>query len=539
MTASRGLRRSHFKDIQPKDPDILRLSDWSTANRAFYQHFREWLAQSSYSASSINMYSPAARAAIGYLKKEYWQIDPEQDLARVLEHLETRSLSPHTCMEYRKGLAKFAEFIRLKLHLAPKARDLNWDRHIGMLSDTLQQDIREFIHFRSHSWKEEHIRARSAELLYALSRPLRWMQEHFAITEVCQLTPNLWYAWLDHRLAAGVKSTTMNTELSYMKHFLHFLQEREHEVCERFFLIKRLEKAQPLPKDVPAPELRVLQQTIEGFARTTHIGKRRMGLMDLAWFLLMLHSGLRSCEIRDLKLSDIEWDSKRLRVDQSKGLKDRLVPMSDAAMQAIRNYLEVRGPSEALPEQLFIFRHARLSDTYLGDRLRSYARLYGIPHVTPHRLRHSCATLLLNSGAPVLSVQQIMGHKQIDTTLGYARLYDGTVAADYYSAMNRVERQLNVPEEAARKVSGFGELIALTDALHRGTLNSDQGEIVRLLREGLSSLAEQQMPPVQRHFIKRPNRAPLPDVEIPATLWSAAAANAFYFGIHEEEPAVV
>ncbi len=207
----------------------------------------------------------------------------------------------------------------------------------------------------------------------------------------------------------------------------------------------------------------------------------------------MLHSGLRSAEIRNLRLSDIEWESKRLRIEQSKGLKDRLVPLSKAAMQAIRDYLEVRGPSDALPEQLFIFRHSRLNDTYLGDRLKTYARRSGIQHVTPHRLRHSCATLLLNSGAPALSVQQILGHKQIDTTLGYARLYDGTVAADYYSAMHRIERQLNVPEEAARKVSGFGELIALTDALHRGTLNSEQGEIVRTLREGLARLAEQEV----------------------------------------------
>jgi len=539
MTPSRGLRRFQFKNVQLKDPDILRWSGWSTANRGFYEHFREWLKDTSYSAAAIHIYGSAARTALGYLRKEYWQIDPERDLARVLEHLETRPLSPHTRAEYRKGLAKFAEFITHKLHLARRARDLYWERHIGMLSDTLQQDIREFIRFRSHFWKQEHILERSGELLYALSRPLRWMQEHFAITEVRQLTPKLWYAWLDHRLAAGIKPATINTELSCMKHFLHFLKERDHEVCERFFLIERLEKARLVPKDVPIRDLRILQQAIEDFARTKHIGKRRMGLMDLAWFLIMLHGGLRSCEIRDLKPSDIEWDSKRLRIEQSKGLKDRLVPLSEVALQAIRDYLEVRGPSGALPEQLFVFRHARLNDTYLGDRLKTYAKRSGIPHITPHRLRHSCATLLLNSGAPVLSVQQILGHKQIDTTLGYAHLYDGTVAADYYSAMHRVERNLSVSEDLARKAPGLGELIALTDALHRGTLNSEQSEIVRTLREGLSYLAEQQMPPEPRHFIKLPNGGKVPCVEIPPTLWSASAVDAFYFDIPEEETAVV
>ncbi len=52
-------------------------------------------------------------------------------------------------------------------------------------------------------------------------------------------------------------------------------------------------------------------------------------------------------------------------------------------------------------------------------------------HVTPHQLRHTCATLLINAGAPILTVQAILGHKHIDTTLGYTRLYDATVAADY------------------------------------------------------------------------------------------------------------
>src|ERR1700690_1711904 len=86
------------------------------------------------------------------------------------------------------------------------------------------------------------------------------------------------------------------------------------------------------------------------------------------------------------------------------------------------------------------------------------------------------ATLLLNSGAPVLAVQTILGHKQVDTTLEYARLYDGTVAADYYSAINHVERQISLPEDSAKKVPSLGELIALTDALRRDTLSPAQSE---------------------------------------------------------------
>jgi len=66
-----------------------------------------------------------------------------------------------------------------------------------------------------------------------------------------------------------------------------------------------------MPKDVPLGELRKLQNVIQ-----TETG--RIGYMDLAWFLLMLHCGLRTCEVRNLKLGDIEWDARRLKIEQSK-----------------------------------------------------------------------------------------------------------------------------------------------------------------------------------------------------------------------------
>ena len=109
---------------------------------------------------------------------------------------------------------------------------------------------------------------------------------------------------------------------------------------------------------------------------------------------------------------------------------------------------------------------------------------------TPHQLRHSCATLLLNAGAPVTTVQAILGHKNVDITLGYARLYDGTAAADYYRAMRTVEQQLALPEDRLKPAPSVGEMLALVDALRNGTLNPAQVEIVGSLRSGLALLAE-------------------------------------------------
>jgi hypothetical protein len=97
---------------------------------------------------------------------------------------------------------------------------------------------------------------------------------------------------------------------------------------------------------------------------------------------------------------------------------------------------------------------------------------------------------LLNAGAPVLTVQNILGHKWVDTTLGYARLYDGTVAADYYQAMGVIERRLAMPEDRLSQPVSIGQLLAMVDAIRQGTLNTTQIDLVQQLRSGLMTLVE-------------------------------------------------
>jgi len=143
-------------------------------------------------------------------------------------------------------------------------------------------------------------------------------------------------------------------------------------------------------------------------------------------------------------------------------------------------------------DHVFLFRHQPLSVSYCAQRLRTYGRRCGIT-ITPHKLRHSCATLLLNAGVPVLTVQAILGHKHIDTTLGYARLYDGTVATDYYRAMGQVEQQLALTGDSPPGPTTPAHLLAMVDALQNGTLNAHQREAVQQLRDGILALGQSDM----------------------------------------------
>jgi len=79
----------------------------------------------------------------------------------------------------------------------------------------------------------------------------------------------------------------------------------------------------------------------------------------------------------------------------------------------------------------------------------------------------------------------------LDTTLGYARLYDGTIAADYYRAMSQVEQWFHLPESRSTPIYSPAELVALLDSLARGTLNENQRETLHSVRLGILALESQ------------------------------------------------
>ncbi|MCP5019792.1 MAG: tyrosine-type recombinase/integrase [Ketobacter sp.] len=80
-------------------------------------------------------------------------------------------------------------------------------------------------------------------------------------------------------------------------------------------------------------------------------------------------------------------------------------------VEALAAYLAGRGPTAT--DHVFIYRHKPLSSSYCRSRLRTYGQRCGL-HITPHQLRFSCATLLLNAGTPILTVQRILGHQNVE-----------------------------------------------------------------------------------------------------------------------------
>jgi site-specific recombinase XerD len=156
---------------------------------------------------------------------------------------------------------------------------------------------------------------------------------------------------------------------------------------------------------------------------------------DRALFELAYSCGLRCAEILTLDLGDVDFEGERIRVE-GKGGKTRFVPVGEPAQQALARYLQVARPALANGDDepaLFLSRRGRrLSPSDVRRRLQRWVREAALAgRVSPHALRHSFATHLLEGGADLRSIQELLGHSSVSTTQIYTRVEPGRLRRQY------------------------------------------------------------------------------------------------------------
>ncbi len=181
-------------------------------------------------------------------------------------------------------------------------------------------------------------------------------------------------------------------------------------------------------QDVPPPKAAkrlphvMSEPEVAKLLRTRISGKSDFQrLRDTAIMELLYASGIRRAELVGLNISDVDLDRRLMRVI-GKGNKQRTVFINQASADAIRNYLGVRPrtPDEAL---FLSRRKTRLSHRQAWVIFRQYAELSGLTkHVTPHVMRHSFATHLLENGADLMTIKELLGHESLSTTQIYTNV---------------------------------------------------------------------------------------------------------------------
>jgi site-specific recombinase XerD len=235
-------------------------------------------------------------------------------------------------------------------------------------------------------------------------------------------------AYIDDLMAKGLNPETINSQLNRIRQFYRYLQDQEHlRLVNPVKSSHRLRVPKPLPKHLQDGQVKAFLD----------VPKRPR---DQAMFLLMLRCGLRVEEVANLTLDVIEFKRRRIWVQDGKWGKDRMVYISNDAMKALIEYLRIRPESET-PKVFLVekgtCRGQPISIRGIQKRMEYYAKKSGLK-VSCHQMRHTMATQMLNAGAELVTIQDLLGHSSIRTTERYSKVSNLKVQQDYHKAMEVV-----------------------------------------------------------------------------------------------------
>jgi site-specific recombinase XerD len=227
--------------------------------------------------------------------------------------------------------------------------------------------------------------------------------------------------------SGGAGPRTVARKLAAIRAFYRTMVEHGEAKANPADLLAAPKRPQPLPRTLKEVDVARL---LDRIPTTTPLELRDRALFELAYAC-----GLRSEELVDLDLSSIEFDAEQVRVE-GKGSKTRFVPVGEPALRAMTRYLERGRPALAgeadEPALLLSKSGRRLSTSDVRRRLRVWARHaahQGAVH--PHALRHSFATHLLDGGADLRAIQELLGHASVSTTQVYTRVESARLRAAY------------------------------------------------------------------------------------------------------------
>ncbi len=236
-------------------------------------------------------------------------------------------------------------------------------------------------------------------------------------------------AFIEHEQDRGIKITTIRLRLTGVQSFLRHLAEEGIVSRDVFGKRIRLQLPERLPRAMDSDDLQKLLSVIEG-------------TRDRALILVLLRTGMRIGELLNTKVTDVHIKERRIEIyEAQKNRLGRVVYLSEDALTALKVWLGERHPWE---DYLFYSQGNTETMSYSTARciFTRYIAKAELTHkgYTPHTLRHTFATELLNAGMRLECLQVLLGHRNIEETRRYARLTDKTREEEYFKAMAIIER---------------------------------------------------------------------------------------------------
>lgn len=219
----------------------------------------------------------------------------------------------------------------------------------------------------------------------------------------------------------GKKETTINTKLRAIRAFFNFLHKERYIVnnpADDFTLIKQ---KRTVIETFTREQVQALLRQPDQMTFT--------GVRDYTMLLLLFETGVRVKELLGIRVEDIRWEDKMIRIRDPKGYKERLVPFQSTVRNQLRKYLSIRG--EIDKEILFVnIDNRALTIRTFQERMKQYGRQAGLKNVrcSPHTARHTFAKMSVQNGANVFELQKILGHTSLDMVRNYVNYFSTDVA---------------------------------------------------------------------------------------------------------------
>lgn len=221
----------------------------------------------------------------------------------------------------------------------------------------------------------------------------------------------------------NLSSNTISKKMIHLKNFYLYLYHHDFILSDSFKEADIVLKSVSKIRDIfTLNEMNMFLDNIDF--------SHEAGLRSRAMFELMYSSGLRIGDVINLKITDVNFSDRILRIIKGKGDKDRFVPFGKAAAYFLSRYVKDYRSKRVLKvlfcyrEKLFLTEKGSISKTTLARNFKHYLKNINASkkQLTPHSIRHSTATHLLEAGAGIRYVQELLGHESIDTTVKYTRL---------------------------------------------------------------------------------------------------------------------
>jgi len=241
---------------------------------------------------------------------------------------------------------------------------------------------------------------------------------HYVEKEIDQLLSKDIISYFVNLQELGISSATIARKRSSIVTFYRFIKEEGVEVKLNLDSIPRIKYSQNLPDVLSIEEMIRL---LDSIPVNSNLGKRNKAMLEL-----MYASGLRISELINLSEHDISWEENVVRI-MGKGNKQRVVPIAEKSMVFIRDYFQNARPALAKTRNtaiMFLNRSGnKLSRMGIWKILKNLALRSGLKkHISPHIIRHSFATHLIEAGANLRVVQMLLGHSSINTTQIYTNI---------------------------------------------------------------------------------------------------------------------